>query len=110
VLVRAGQAAVLIEVLQGTVMLIAGDEAPGDLHLVYGLLPVLVAFIAEQLRVASANAVLHARNLPSAQAVGELSEREQRSVVLAILRREIGVMALAALAITGLALRAGIVS
>ena len=42
----------------------------------------------------------------SAQAVGKLSEAEQRSVVLAIVRRELGVCALGALVITGLLLRA----
>jgi hypothetical protein len=35
-----------------------------------------------------------------------LDEAEQRSIVLAIVRRELGVMALAALVILGLALRA----
>jgi len=44
--------------------------------------------------------------LEDAQAVGRLDERGQRSVVLAIVRREIGVMALAALVVAFLALRA----
>jgi hypothetical protein len=38
--------------------------------------------------------------------VGRLDERGQRSVVTAILRRELGVMALAALVIAGLLVRA----
>jgi hypothetical protein len=50
--------------------------------------------------------VLAARGYESAQAVGNASEAEQRSVVLAIVRRELGATALAALVITGLLLRA----
>jgi hypothetical protein len=38
--------------------------------------------------------------------VGALPEDEQRSVVIAILRREIGVMALSALVVVGLLARA----
>jgi hypothetical protein len=66
--------------------------------------------VAEQLRLASADSVLRARGLESAQAVGELPEDRQHSVVLAIVRREIGVMTLSAAAICGLAIRAGVVS
>jgi hypothetical protein len=50
--------------------------------------------------------VLDARGLEDAQAVGRLDEDGQRSVVLAILRREMGVMTLAAVVVVFLALRA----
>jgi hypothetical protein len=50
--------------------------------------------------------VLDARGLEDAQAVGRLDERGQRSVVLAILRREMGVVALSAAVVTFLSLRA----
>jgi hypothetical protein len=56
--------------------------------------------------VLAAQTVLDARGLEDAQAVGRLAEREQRSVVLQIVRRELGVMALAAGVIAFLALRA----
>ena len=62
--------------------------------------------VAEQLRITSAESVLAARGLESAQDMRGLDEAAQRSIVLAIVRREIGVMALAALVILGLALRA----
>jgi hypothetical protein len=65
-----------------------------------------VAFLAEQLRLASAQMVLDARGYESARAVGELPEDEQQSVVVSILRREIGVMALAALVVVALLARA----
>jgi hypothetical protein len=50
--------------------------------------------------------VLDARGYESAQAVGELPEAEQQSVVISILRREVGVMALGALVVVGLLARA----
>jgi hypothetical protein len=68
--------------------------------------PVAVGFVAEQLRVVSAQTVLDARGIEDARALGRRPEAEQRSVVVAILRRETGVMALAALVICFLALRA----
>ena len=65
-----------------------------------------MSFVAEQLRIASAETVLAARGLDAAQDMRALDEAGQRSIVLAIVRRELGVMALAALVILGLALRA----
>ena len=53
--------------------------------------------------------VLDARGFESAQAVGRLPAIEQQDVVRAIVRREIGVMALAALVIVVLLLRAATV-
>jgi hypothetical protein len=50
--------------------------------------------------------VLDARDLEDAQAVGELDEAGQRSVVLAIVRREMGVMAASAVVLAFLAARA----
>jgi hypothetical protein len=105
-LLRAAQGAVVLEALLGAVLLIAGRRGYGSLHLLYGVLPIAVSVVAEQLRIASAEAVLAARGLEDAQAVGRLSEPDQRSVVIAIVRREVGVMAVAALVIFGLAVRA----
>ena len=70
------------------------------------MLPVPIGFFAEQFRVLSARTVLDARELEDAAAVGALSEAEQRSVVLAIVRRELGVMAVAAGVSAFLAFRA----
>jgi len=109
-LLRAAQAALGVQVVLGGVLLAAGREPSDALHLVYGLLPVAVSFVGEQLRIAAAQTVLDARGLADAQAVGALPEAEQRSVVLAILRRELGAMTLAALFIAGLAIRAGFIS
>ena len=104
-LLRAGQALVVIEAALGGILDLIDRKAPG-IHVLYGLLPLLVAFLAEQLRLASAQMVLDARGHESARAVGDLPEDEQQSVVVSILRREIGVMSLAALVVVGLLARA----
>lgn len=104
-LLRLSQLVVLATAVQGGVLLLLGKEVDG-LHLLYGCLPLAVSVIAEQLRILSAQTVLDARGLPDAQSVGGLPEAEQRSVVLAIVRREMGVMTAAALVTVVLALRA----
>lgn len=104
-LLRAAQVAVVAQAVLGGVLVALGRSA-GSLHLLYGLLPLAVSFVAEQLKIGAADAVLAARGHDSARAVGALPDAEQRSVVLAVVRREMGVMALAALVIFGLALRA----
>jgi len=109
-LLRAGQAAGGLWALTAGVLAIAGFKAAEDLYWLYALLPVAVGFIAEQLRVAAAEQVLEQRGLADTRAVGTLPEAGQRSVVLAIVRREIGVMALAALVVALLALRGALIA
>lgn len=104
-LLRVAQGFLVVEAAWGGVLQAVGRSG-GRLHVLYGVLPLLVMFLAEQLRVTSAQAVLGARDIGSAQEVGALPELEQRSVVVAIVRREMGVMALAALVCVALGLRA----
>src|SRR5437764_6456322 len=92
---RASQAAVVVQAALGGVLLLTGHK-PGNLHVLYGILPLLVSFIAEQLRVSSAQMVLDQRGYESAAAVGRLPAEEQQQVVTAVMQREVGVMALAA--------------
>jgi hypothetical protein len=106
-LLRVGQLAVVLEAALGGLLLALGHDTSRRLHLLYGLLPIVVSFVAEQLRIASAESVLEARGLPDAAAMRKLPEAEQDSIVLAIIRRELGVMTIAAIVITGLLLRAG---
>jgi hypothetical protein len=106
VLVRAGQAAAVVLAGVAGVAAATGFDPADGLFWLYALLPVAVGFVAEQFRAASAQTVLDARGLEDARAVGRLDEAGQRSVVLAILRRELGVMALAAVVVAFLALRA----
>jgi hypothetical protein len=95
-LLRPGQAMIVLEAALGGVLVAMGKKTP-SLHLLYGLLPLLVSFLAEQLRVASAQMILDARGYGSAREVGALPEEQQKGVVLAIVQRELGVMVLAAL-------------
>jgi hypothetical protein len=105
-LLRAGQALTVLAAAAGLVLVLAGEELP-ELHLVYGLTPIGVSFMAEQLRLASADAVLQSRDLEDAQAMRGLPESEQHAIVLQIVRRELGVMTASALVVAVLGLRAG---
>ena len=102
-ILRTGQALVVIEVLQGGVLLLMGETLP-RLHLIYGLVPLGVAFIAEQLRLTSAQAILDQRGVSTAR---ELPPGDEEAAALDILRREMGVMAVSALVVAALGLRAG---
>lgn len=107
---RIGQGLILVQVLLGALLLVLGREPGDDLHALYGVLPLVVSFLAEQLRIGSADAILAARGYDTAADVGELPEAEQRVVVLSIVRREMGVMAVACFVVTLLALRAATTS
>jgi hypothetical protein len=104
-LLRTGQALVAVEAALGGALVLAGEDLP-PLHLVYGLTPLGVAFFAEQLRVVSAQAELDRRGLEGREAVAALSESDQRQLVRAIVRREMGVMAASALVVALLGMRA----
>jgi hypothetical protein len=88
------------------ILIPAGHSASNRLFYLYAGLPIAVSFVAEQLRVISADSVLQAREIPDAQAVGRLPPAEQRGVVLAIIRREMGIMAVSTFVVVFLALRA----
>ena len=103
--VRAGQLATTAPAALAGVLLVSGYDASDDLLYLYLVLPVVVSIIAEQLRLASAQTVLDQRDLEDAQAVAALPEEEQMTIVRAIMRREAGVMTIAALVIAFLALR-----
>lgn len=106
ILARTAQGFAIAQALVAGVLAVSGFEPGNWLYWLYALLPVLVGVIAEGIRLASAEEILDRRGLPDAQAVGELDEAGQRSVVVAILRREMGVAVLAAAVVAFLALRA----
>jgi heme A synthase len=96
---RAAQVTVFIQAMIGLILVFSGREAD-DLHYVYGALPLLVSFLAELTRAGAAQ-----------QELGELDFRalpdeRQQEVALAILRREMGIMAVSCLVIVFLGLRA----
>jgi hypothetical protein len=104
-LLRIGQGLVMLQAIDGAILVLAGRDLP-ELHLIYGLVPIGVSFLAEQLRLAAADTVLAQRNLEGRADVEALAEEAQRDLVLTIIRREVGVMATAALVVGFLGVRA----
>jgi hypothetical protein len=106
VLLRVAQVGALVYAVAVGALAAAGHSSTDQLFYLYALLPLAVGFVAEQLRVACAQTILDQRGLADAQGVGELPEHEQHEIVALIVRREMGVMALSALVVVFLALRA----
>jgi hypothetical protein len=104
--VRAGQVLALAYAALVGVLLLGHERPASNIFYLYALLPIAIGFVAEQLRAVAADQVLSARDLDDAQQVATLPEAEQQAIVTAILRREMGIMALAALVVCVLALRA----
>jgi hypothetical protein len=99
-LLRTAQTIVFIQVLLGALLVLTGHEAADDLHYLYGILPLPVSLLAEGARAGAAQ-----------QEIGDLDfealpEQRQRQIALAIVRREMGIMAVSCLVILFLALRA----
>lgn len=99
-LLRAAQATVVVQVIIGAALLVLGHQAADGLHYLYGLLPVLVSLLAEGARVGAAERELSGIDFDS------LPSDRQRLFALAIVRRETGIMAVSALVVLFLALRA----
>jgi hypothetical protein len=106
VLLRIGQGAAVVFAFAVGVLAAVGRSSSESLFYLYALLPIAVAFVAEQLRLASAQTILDQRGLESAKDVGRLPGDRQHAVVAAIVRREQGIMALSALVVVFLLLRA----
>jgi hypothetical protein len=106
VLLRIGQGSALTLAIAVGSLAAAGKHPREGLFYLYALLPLAIGLVAEQLRLASAQTILDQRGLEGSAAVAELPEAEQRELASAIVRRELGVMALSALVVTFLALRA----
>ena len=97
---RAAQVAVVAQALLGSILILTGREAPDGLHYLYGVLPVMVSMLAEAARAGAGARELEGIDFDA------LPRERQRLVALAIFRRETGIMALSALVVFGLALRA----
>jgi hypothetical protein len=106
VLLRVAQGGAALYALAVGVLAVTGHSPSERLFYLYALLPLAVSFVAEQLRLASAQTILDQRELESAAEVGRLPESEQLAIVGAIVHRELGVMTLSALVVVFLALRA----
>ncbi len=107
VLLRVGQGSALTLAIAVGSLAAAGNYSSEHLFYLYALLPLAVAFVAEQLRVASAQTILDQRG-PGERRGGRrrCPRPSSTTLVAAIVRREIGVMALSALVVVFLALRA----
>lgn len=99
-LLRAAQVSVFLQALLGGLLVVTNHEPKEGLHYLYGILPLLVSFIAEGARADAAQ-----------REVGEtdyenLPQADQEALALAIVRREMGIMAVSCGVIFFLALRA----
>jgi hypothetical protein len=101
---RAAQVAVIVQVLLGALLLVAGREADDGLHYMYGAAPLVVNLFAEGMRVNAAGREIGDRDFQA------LAAGEQRAIALRIVRREMGIMTLAALLIVAFGVRAAQIS
>ena len=81
-------------------LVFTGHEAADDLHYLYGVLPLPVSLLAEAARAGAAQQEIGDLDFES------LPEDRQRPIALAIVRREMGIMAVSCIVIFFLALRA----
>ncbi len=97
---RAMQVSAVLQAAFGSILLLSGRNAPSGLHYLYGVLPLLVSLLAEGLRAGIAERELEGLDFDS------LPNERRRAIAMAITRRETGAMAVSALVIFLLALRA----
>jgi hypothetical protein len=96
---RVAQATVLLQAFLGLLLVFSGHHA-SELHILYGVLPLVVSLLAEVVRLGSASAELGDLD------VHALAPERQTEIAMAIVRRDTGIMATACLVIFLLALRA----
>ena len=99
-LLRLAQLTVFLQALLGGLLVFTGHEPDDDLHYLYGLLPLLVSFLAEGARAGAAEREIRDLDVEALPAEG------QQRVALAIVRREMGIMAVSCGVILFLGLRA----
>jgi heme A synthase len=99
-LLRGAQAAVFVQAMLGGLLVFTGHEPNDGLHYLYGILPLVVSLIAEGARAGAAERELGDVDIESMPPEG------QQSLALAIVRREMGIMAVSCGVILFLALRA----
>lgn len=99
-LLRAAQVSVFVQALLGGLLVLTNHEPEEGLHYLYGILPLVVSFIAEGARTDAAHREVGDLDPES------LTQSEQESLALAIVRREMGIMAVSCGVIFFLGLRA----
>ena len=96
---RVAQVTVVLQAGLGLLLVFTGHHAE-QLHILYGVLPLVVSLVAEVVRagaVAQELGDLDVRSLP---------EERQNQIAMAIVRRDTGIMATACLVVFLIALRA----
>ena len=101
---RIAQTLVVVQIALGAILLIDGHEAFDSLHYVYGVLPLPIALAAEVLRGGVSERELEGIDFDA------LPESRQGAIASEIVRRETGIMAVSALVVFGLLLRAALTS
>ena len=99
-LLRLAQLTVFLQALLGGLLVFTGHEPDDSLHYLYGLLPLLVSFLAEGARAGAAEREVRDLDVEALPAEG------RQQVALAIVRREMGIMAVSCGVILFLGLRA----
>ncbi len=99
-LLRAAQVSVFIQVMLGGLLVFTNHKPDDSLHYLYGILPLLVSLIAEAARTGAAERELGDVDFEA------LPADAQQELALAIVRREMGIMAVSCGVILFLALRA----
>jgi hypothetical protein len=101
---RAAQASVILQVLLGVLLLMAGHEPAEDIHYMYGAAPLLINMFAEGMRVSAAQREVGDLDFET------LGAGEQRAIALRIVRRELIIMTGACFLVLAFAVRAAQVS
>lgn len=99
-LLRAAQVSVFVQAMLGGLLVLTGHEPSERLHYLYGILPLVISFLAEGARAGAAQRELGDIDFEA------LPSDDQQSIALAIVRREMGIMAVSCGVIFFLALRA----
>jgi hypothetical protein len=99
-LLRAAQVSVFVQVTLGGLLVFTDHRVSDELHYLYGILPLVVSFLAEGARTGAAQRELGETDFES------LPADSQQSLALQIVRREMGIMVVSCGVIFFLALRA----
>ena len=99
-MLRAAQVSVFIQVMLGALLVVTGHEAADGLHYLYGVLPLPVSLLAEAARTGAAEREIGDLEFET------LPADRQRTIALAIVRHEMGIMTVSCIVIFFLALRA----
>jgi heme A synthase len=103
-LLRFAQISVFVQAALGGLLLVSDHHAKENLHYLYGILPLIISFLAEGARLGAAQRELGELDIES------FPPEAQESIAMQIVRREMGIMAVSCIVIFFLAVRAATTS